>query len=131
MCHDSDYFKEAALAVYNHCNCSDFVNAANTAVDNCKNVGAPPAMMADELIAYVSGSTNCSSEQNDLSMGSTNAAEHSHNNNSSKGNQIALGVDLGLDLPTILIGAFALYFQYRASNRKRSELLAQKDFSSG
>lgn len=131
LCSDTTWLKDIAEKIQSTCSCAELNISASTLVYACSLMGTPSALSDHDIIAAgdcISGGGDDSSSaapapssgaSNDANTASGNMGTKSggDNNDSPTSDRIALGVGIGIGLPTALLAAITVWLQCRKRRR--------------
>ena len=119
LCSDASWLNNAASQIGGSCGCTDLIDSAKTLSSGCDAGGTPSALTADEFIA----AGNCSPEngggandsttnpENTAPADTTTAGKSGDSSDSPTSDRIALGVGIGIGVPTAILTAFGVWLQ--------------------
>jgi hypothetical protein len=115
ICNDIEYLTTAAEAIAQNCDCTEVALSASQAFIDCNMIGSPMVMSADEFVdaagcfdsrAYARAAAPLPSysayAEPPATPGTTTSSDP-------KANKIALGVGLGIGIPSLIIAAATLW----------------------
>lgn len=103
LCADKSYLIAAMQHIKSNCGCNEVINAAGTSFQNCQYNGSPSVLSENQLVS--AGGCHAASSGTPISTTPSN-------NDSPTSDHIALGVGLGLGIPTLAITAFGVWYRF-------------------